>query len=44
MQKLLMEALFRIKWKKFGQWLTAQDIPTYTSLQDDIKNMQQDVT
>ena len=40
-----MEALFRIKWKKFGLWLTEQENPpAYTSLPDDIKNIQQDVT
>ena len=45
MHKLVMEALFYIKWKKFGQWLTEQENPpAYTSLQDDIKNIQQDVT
>ena len=25
MHKLVMEALFRIKWKNFGQWLTEQE-------------------
>ena len=45
MHRLVMEALFRIKWKKFSQWLTEQENPpAYTSLQDDIKNIQQDVT
>ena len=45
MHILVMEALFRIKWKKFGQWLTEQENPpAYTSLQDDIKHIQQDVT
>ena len=40
-----MEALFRIKWKKIGQWLTGQEnSPAYTSLQNDIKNIQQYVT
>ena len=45
MHKLVMETLFRIKWKNFGQWLTEQENSSaYTSLQDDIKNIQQDVT
>ena len=45
MHKLAMAALFHIKWKKFGQWLTEQEnLPAYTPLHDDIKNIQQDVT
>ena len=45
MHQLVMDALFRIKWKIFGLWLTEQENPpTYTSLQDDINNIQQDVT